>query len=114
MSIGTVDGAITGAVRSWNEADTWPAGIVIDATLGDATVLFLLDSETTTGVGGAHSRVTMPVTAPPPRTGFGVSAIDRARTGRTVSVTDRLAPPYVAVTGPDCAAVTQFVAMVNV
>lgn len=56
MSIGTDDGAITGAVRSWNEADTWPAGIVIDATLGDATVLFLLDSETTTGVGGAHSR----------------------------------------------------------
>ena len=114
MSIGTDDGAVTRDVRSWNDADSCPAGIVIDDTVGDATVLFLLDSETTTGVGGAHSRVTMPVTAAPPRTGFGVSAIDRARTGRTVSVTDRLAPPYVAVTGPDCGAVTQFVGIANV
>jgi hypothetical protein len=85
---------VTFVVRTLKFPVVAPAGIVMDAVVGTATAVFVLDSDTTVPpAGAAHSSVAVPLTVPPPVTGFGESVSVFTRIGRTITVCACDTPP---------------------
>jgi hypothetical protein len=86
--------AVTRDVRTGNDRDVAPAGTVTLATVGAATALLLLDSDTTMPPdGAAHSSVKLAVAVVPPLAGLGERTSVFTRIGRTVTARDFEVPP---------------------